>query len=456
MTKSKINKMSKTAFLITTYNRSQSCKNLVGQLEALGDIYIVDDGSTEDYTWAHRFNYLRKPSNSGKKEYWRTVTSLWEIVKPYRDKYKYFIMVPDDFIPEPNFLKKSINTWESIPDPSKICLNLYVDRGRHNTTNWTKVLPVIYPEARKTQWVDMCFLAEQNFFDTLNWRVAPIEFDWDKDPLASSVVGSKISWYLHKQQHTLWQTHTSMFCPAEEALNSKMNPKRPLEEAGIYDIVPGTITAQIASIPDRVHMLKQTVESLRPQVDRIFVALNSYPDTPDFLQPGEYIHLDNSTGDAAKFYNIENVRGYFFMCDDDLIYPPGYVQYMITNLHKYNAITTLHGKVYPRPVTAFRSFTTNIQCLAEWSEDTQVDVPGTGVSCLHTDMINLRYSDFRIKNMADIWLAQFAYRQKVKIMALAHSAGYLKYLQPIETIFKEELQRGFKVQTQILQETFNT
>lgn len=446
----------KTAFLITTYNRSASCKRLVEQLEHLGDIYIIDDGSTEDYTWAHRFNYQRKPYNGGKSQYWHTVTLLWQMVHPHRDEYKYFIMLPDDFTPEPNFLSKSIQTWEAITDPSKICLNLYVDRGRLNTPNWTGVMPVIHPEARKIQWVDMCFLAEVQFFRFLEWGVSPLEFDWKSKPELGSGVGSNISRKLHYHGFSLWQTHTSMFRPAAESYSSKMNSQRPASHGQIHDIVPGTITAQIASIPARRHMLRQTVESLRPQVDRIFVSLNGYPDTPDFLQPGEYIHLDNSTGDAAKFYNVENISGYLLTCDDDLVYPPGYVQYMISNLHKYNAITTLHGKIYPRPVTRFVDFTTNVRCLFNWSEDIQVDVPGTGVTCLHTDMIDIRYSDFKIRNMADIWLAQLAHLQNVKIMALAHPADYLTYLQPAETIYTEEKQKGFEIQTQILQETFNT
>ena len=43
------------------------------------------------------------------------------------------------------------------------------------------------------------------------------------------------------------------------------------------------IRAQIASLPDRVDSLKLTVESLLPQVDSLFVALNNYEAIPDFL-----------------------------------------------------------------------------------------------------------------------------------------------------------------------------
>lgn len=44
------------------------------------------------------------------------------------------------------------------------------------------------------------------------------------------------------------------------------------------------ITAKIESLPKRQRLLKRTMESLRPQVDEIFVALNGYKHTPDFLR----------------------------------------------------------------------------------------------------------------------------------------------------------------------------
>lgn len=443
----------KVAFLITTYSRPTLCKSLVDAVKSMGDVYIVDDGSSDGYNWAKNHNYKRVKKNNGKQGYNKTVTLLWEMVKPHKDNYDYFVMIPDDFIPEPNFLKKAINTWSAISDKKKICLNLYTDRGRYGKPCWTAFNPVVFSEAIKTQWVDMCFLAEKTFFDALNWNVPEIELQWNKRPELSSGVGAWISRKLHKAGFSLWQTHTSLFTAVET--NSVMNGKRKASDELINTIIPGRITAQIASVPEREDMLRQVVASLRPQVDRIFVGLNNYDHTPDFLQEGEYIHLDNTTGDAAKFYGVENLQGYFLSCDDDLVYPPGYVQYMINGLHKYGAITTLHGKEYPRPFRGVQSYIENVRCLRDAFHDVVVDVPGTGVMCLHTDMIKVRYSDFQIKNMADVWIAKLAHKQKVKIVALAHSANYLKYLNPEDTIFIQAKASQFKTESRVLQETFN-
>ena len=69
--------------------------------------------------------------------------------------------------------------------------------------------------------------------------------------------------------------------------------------------------AQVASIPGRVDTLKLTVSSLLPQVDMIFVALNGYKEAPDFITEDKkivYALMDNSLGDAAKFYDADQTK----------------------------------------------------------------------------------------------------------------------------------------------------
>lgn len=209
------------------------------------------------------------------------------------------------------------------------------------------------------------------------------------------------------------------------------------------------ITAQIASIPSRRGMLKKVVESLRPQVDKLQVALNNYNSTPEFLRGCEVVHLDNSTGDAAKFYNVGNVKGYIFTCDDDIVYPQKYVKYMVSKVKQYRSIVTLHGRAYPRPFQCYRSGT-NYHCIGTVKKDVKVDLGGTGVMAWHSDIIRVKYSDFKIRNMADVWMAKLAHEQKVSIICVAHNTGYLRYLNPIDTIWREQRKNNFAVQDSIL------
>lgn len=213
------------------------------------------------------------------------------------------------------------------------------------------------------------------------------------------------------------------------------------------------ITAQIASIPERVESLKATVESIYPQVDFLFVALNNYEDVPIFLRGDRKIAtvlLDNKMTDASKFYNIEERKGYILTCDDDLVYPKTYAQDMIDGVITHKCIISLHGKVYPRPFKSFENIKTNYRCLGGVQTGSYVDVGGTGVMAWHSDFFKVKYEDFKSPNMADIWVAKLAREQRVRIYILAHTAQYLQHTRFTDTIFVREQKKGFKAQTELL------
>jgi hypothetical protein len=209
-------------------------------------------------------------------------------------------------------------------------------------------------------------------------------------------------------------------------------------------------TALIASIPEREDMLKLTVASLRPQVNRIFVSLNGYDHVPDFVDTDEYVLLDNSMGDAAKFYFAEQCKGYILTCDDDLIYPLGYVDKMVAGVEKYKCPCSLHGRFYSRPVMGFQESFFGFPCLNDVMTDVEVDVGGDGVMCWHTDLLKIRFEDFKQKNMSQLYFSKVCHEQGVKIMCLAHRTGYLKYQFPGYTIWDESAKEGFKKQTELL------
>jgi hypothetical protein len=221
-------------------------------------------------------------------------------------------------------------------------------------------------------------------------------------------------------------------------------------------------TALIASIPEREQMLERTVRSLRNQVNDLRVTLNDYDHIPKFLNKKECIILDNSLGDAGKFYFADQFKGYIFTCDDDLIYPSDYVRFMIAGIKRHNCVVTLHGRNYlklreyiidGRKVKEERGFQSNFEgypCLGEVIKDTQVNVGGDGVMCYHTDLINFTYNDFKSKNMSQLWVAKKCKEQGMRIMVLAHKADYLKYQMPSWTIWDEANKEGFKEQTALL------
>lgn len=213
------------------------------------------------------------------------------------------------------------------------------------------------------------------------------------------------------------------------------------------------ITVMIASIPIREKMLEKTVESIRKQsfkVDNIKISLNNYKTIPKFLDISEVILMDNRLTDANKFYMADKFSGYLLTCDDDLIYPSNYVAYMISGVDKYKCACTLHGKLYPKKFVNFQTTQANFTCLNDVLSDGRVDVGGTGVMAWHSDFLKVKYSEFKSKNMADLWFAKICHEQNVKIICLAHQKGNLVYQGPEHTIWEEEKSKGFVDQTKLL------
>lgn len=192
------------------------------------------------------------------------------------------------------------------------------------------------------------------------------------------------------------------------------------------------ITAQLASVPNRATSLERTVGTLINQVDMLFVALNNYKEVPSFLTGNMkivYALMDNSLGDAAKFYDVDQRNGYVLTCDDDLAYPEGYASYMVNGIKQHGGIVTLLGKRYDnRPISSFRGgYSALYRVLISRPNPVEVHLGGTGCMAFHTNDFKLRVEDFPEPNMADIWVAKAAHEQGVKITVLPHPARYLKH-----------------------------
>ena len=192
------------------------------------------------------------------------------------------------------------------------------------------------------------------------------------------------------------------------------------------------ITAHIASLPERVDTLKKTINSLLPQVDGIYVSLNNYEEVPLFLKKKRIISTlcDNSLGAEAKFLRVNDFYGYTLVCDDDLIYPDNYVEYMINKVEAHKGIVSLLGKVYStRPTKSYRRGYTDIyRCLVRVEGDHEVDVCGTGAMAYHSRDIEINIKDFGMRNMADVWMAKIAHEQGVKMFAVEHDRDFVKHV----------------------------
>ena len=200
----------------------------------------------------------------------------------------------------------------------------------------------------------------------------------------------------------------------------------------------------IASIPEREHSLERVVGALAPQADRIHVSLNGYQQVPSFLDEHDHVSAtvrngDNG-GDAEKFAMVDDWDGYVVTCDDDILYPPDYIQTLLAGIgrHGQRTAVSFHGGV-TRGWNGSRKAATHksIRCLGSLPEDDpDVNVLGTGTLAYHADHVPVWRDLFRHPNMADVHFAAHARNMGFAMVALAHEEGWLQDISPGPGIYE--------------------
>lgn len=190
-----------------------------------------------------------------------------------------------------------------------------------------------------------------------------------------------------------------------------------------------TKTVCMSSIPSRVEALQKTISSLINQVDRINVALNGYLSVPDFLNHSKIttVSLDNSRGPNAKFYWVDNITGYVFICDDDIFYPSNYIERTVSYIDKYRCLISHCG------IKFNDNFESYLKDSKIYSPQRQIDYDvfnpdnvGTGVLGYHAEDVSLKYNDFCYTNMSDSSIFMISRRDKIAKVVAKHNDGWIK------------------------------
>lgn len=216
--------------------------------------------------------------------------------------------------------------------------------------------------------------------------------------------------------------------------------------------------ACIATINGRQKQIQNTIKALSPQVDELLIVFRYEPNFP-LPENCTYIVRNNTYGDADKFYwysLAKELGDVWFFCDDDIFYPPDYVEYSLEHLKKHpNAILSYHGRtIHLRPIRSYyrHSRIESFRCTGSLGEYRRIDpngTLGTGVMFFKSGVIELNIEDFLHPNMADIWLTKFAVESRKKMIACPHGSGWIKG-QPAQAVGIFELyQFDDEVQTEV-------
>ncbi|MEL7114752.1 MAG: hypothetical protein AAGP08_04035 [Pseudomonadota bacterium] len=109
------------------------------------------------------------------------------------------------------------------------------------------------------------------------------------------------------------------------------------------------LRAHMATYPAREAQMLKAVESIRHQVDRVFVVLNEYGAAPDALHAMDNVDPilpSEDHKDTGKFLPQADTDDEVFLVDDDMIFSPGYVAHMrdvAARTHERRAVFGLHA-----------------------------------------------------------------------------------------------------------------
>lgn len=212
---------------------------------------------------------------------------------------------------------------------------------------------------------------------------------------------------------------------------------------------------------NRVDSLIKTLESIIDQCDVINLTLNSFDGDLHDIFYHEKVNLifsDNSLGDAMKFYKLNESDGYYLTIDDDLIYPPNYVDFMIAKCKEYGntKVITLHGRNFKKfPITSYYSDATErYSFLHLVRQNVKVQFGGTGVMCFHTDLLKLPIDFFRSPNMADVWIGKYCMENNIDILCVRHERGYINYVPQTSTIYDTH-SKNDRIQTLVVNSIYD-
>jgi len=195
------------------------------------------------------------------------------------------------------------------------------------------------------------------------------------------------------------------------------------------------ITVSMASIPERVTGMLQTITTLLPHCDNFDLCLNNYdkPLSEDLMILKDpklhiiYTRAVDNVGAGGKFYMAHRTPGYFLTVDDDIVYPDDYITTIIQGIERYKreAIVGFHGMYILKP-NGRRLIT------FEWplERDMPIHILGTGVMGYHSSTFTVQRANL-LPGKIDEQIAIMAQQQEIPMMLLARTRGWLKDMSNI-------------------------
>lgn len=216
------------------------------------------------------------------------------------------------------------------------------------------------------------------------------------------------------------------------------------------------ISANMATFPARRKCSLEAIESIYDQVDVLRIYLNEYDVVPTEYQRDkiEVVCGPKDLKSSGKVLWAKQPNQYYFCVDDDILYPPDYVERTLRKLDSYNnnAIVSYHGRKFKnnRKVSNyFKGYQEYYHFKEEKVADSDVEVIGNGVSCWNTNNVTIDLEQFSLLYMDDIFVSLQANQQGIRRIVLEHEKGFLRPIKTSNESLYHKYYRAHEEQTKI-------
>lgn len=193
----------------------------------------------------------------------------------------------------------------------------------------------------------------------------------------------------------------------------------------------------MATYDKRANTRGKAIDSIKYQLDELIVVDNS---------AHEVDRADNAKFKALDWFDEPC---FMFLLDDDLIYPPDYVQKSIEAIEQFGCIITYHGRQLLGTGLNYYKAHKGFHCLGKVAENEVIDVAGTGVTAFSTEYFHPKgLANSPDLKMSDLVFSLAAARQGKQIGVIKHESGWIKHINNRETIFDTE-SKDCRIQNEI-------
>ena len=200
--------------------------------------------------------------------------------------------------------------------------------------------------------------------------------------------------------------------------------------------------AQVATYPGRLENIPLMLESIALQFDEIHVVLNQFTKRQQLTLPKlANVHYEiprDDLKDTGKFWRTPGKDEYVFLMDDDLTFPPDYVETMLAfhaAMPAPRTVVGLHGVIYSdlfegAPASRF---------VAKFDKalDRPLLVNQLGTGCLMLPGDLMPPFDFMrtSQRFVDVRFARYCHENGIGLVCVPRPAGWVVDQEPEESIF---------------------